>query len=541
MAGSTHRLIGSIGSPQDEQCQHDEQHEQSGQQEHETPTPNYHRDYEKGKERKKRTYRQVATLHLLLIAYALATLKERIAWRRGGLPMRYGGLITGSGLLMFASVASIPLGPWTNAPLRELLAVMSGAAGLACLMGSCLVVPVRAAWRRWYQRLRPLTLALALLLSVGTVVTFAGGVELITILPAPRTYFTDILAFSHMDAQLLLAGQNPYTASATSFQHALARFSDASATPVRGPVFGKGYTQPDPAYVYTVQRQYVQTQGHGHMQGAFDPQTLHSYPALSFLLYAPLLRVGIHNILLLHIIVYWCLFAWLVWLAPVGWRHWGALAALAAMPTLAASLLVSDEVIVIALILVAWHWREQRYLSSFLLGMACAYKQYAWFFLPFFALDILLSYGMRETFWRGLLTFSSFLLPNLPFLIANPHAWVQSMLLPMNGSFFANGMGIIALSIGQIVPYAPPLLYASLEVLALLAALVAMARWRSRLGDGVLVLALLPLFFAFRSLPDYFAFTPWLALYAVNRLYARRSICAAKGDSTTIAPATQES
>jgi len=35
--------------------------------------------------------------------------------------------------------------------------------------------------------------------------------------------------------------------------------------------------------------------------GAFDPRTLHSYPALSFLIYALALWLGVPNILLVNI------------------------------------------------------------------------------------------------------------------------------------------------------------------------------------------------------------------------------------------------
>jgi len=51
-------------------------------------------------------------------------------------------------------------------------------------------------------------------------------------------------------------------------------------------------------------------------------------------------------------------------------------------------------------------------------------------------------------------------------------------------------------------------------------------RYRALIGDAVLLLALVPLLFAFRPPPNYFAFAPWLALYAANRIYALR----VKGD-----------
>lgn len=53
-----------------------------------------------------------------------------------------------------------------------------------------------------------------------------------------------------------------------------------------------------------------------------------------------------------------------------------------------------------------------------------------------------------------------------------------------------------------------------------LSALLVWQRART-LGDAALLLALVPLFFAGRSFASYFAFAPWLALYAVNALERR--------------------
>jgi uncharacterized membrane protein len=132
-----------------------------------------------------------------------------------------------------------------------------------------------------------------------------------------------------------------------------------------------------------------------------------------------------------------------------------------------------------------------------------------------------MSYGWRETLKRGLMALGAFLLPNLPYILASPEAWFASLWLPLSEPLFATGMGIISLSIGHLLPYGPPLLYACLEVGVLAALLRLHATRRSSVGDGALALALLPLVFAFRSPPSYFAFLPWLALYAANQRFAQ--------------------
>jgi hypothetical protein len=62
-----------------------------------------------------------------------------------------------------------------------------------------------------------------------------------------------------------------------------------------------------------------------------------------------------------------------------------------------------------------------------------------------------------------------------------------------------------------------------LEIIALLACLWAQWRWRERLREAVPLLALIPLFFAWRSLPNYFAIAPLLALFAVGALAHARA------------------
>jgi putative flippase GtrA len=439
---------------------------------------------------------------------------------RFGMPARYGVIAVGSGLLMLGSAVSVPLGPAATTRGRELLTVSASAAGLALLIGASLPVAAHTRWRRWYRHVRHGALAVAVIAALGTLTVFAGAVQLMMWSGGTPTYFTDILSLTHTDAELVLSGRNPYT-SDDAFRQALERYPYALGTPLRGLVFGTGYDHPAPIAIAAAQQEYVRSPE--AVSDAFDPHTLHSYPALSYLVYVPFMWLGIRDILIVHIVLYWALFAWLLWRTPIGWRHWGALVLLAGMPTVATSLLFGTELICIVLVLAAWHLRDRRWLFAILLGLACAYKQYAWFFAPLLLLDVLLTYGWREALQRSAIVVGVFLVPNLPYLIASPGPWFASLWLPMSEPLFATGTGVIALAIGHIVPYGSPAIYAGLEVLALGAVLWLYARWRPRLGESAPLLALVPLFFAFRSAPNYFGFAPWLALYATQALYPRRA------------------
>jgi hypothetical protein len=428
--------------------------------------------------------------------------------------------VCGSGALALASAGYLPFGPALGTPVRAILTVSLAAAGLVLLIVSCLSWSLPPAWQLQLDRLRPSVLALALALCLVTLVGLVYLSVLAFLVPSGHAYDSDMLALTHANAALILSGRNPYTSDA-AFREALARFPSALGTPLRGSVFGSGFDPPSPARIATVQQQYVQMPA--SVRGAFDPRTLHSYPALSFLLYVPVLWAGLPNILPVHLLVYALLFGWLVWMAPPGARRWVALAALAAAPVVVSSLIESTEIVCVALLLLAWEHRDRGWLGAVLLGLACAYKQYAWGFVPFFAVDAVLTAGWRKGGWQGAIALGTFLLPNGPFLIASPAAWFASLWLPISEPLFPQGMGIIALSIGHLLPYGPSIFYALLEVGALGLSLVAAVRWRTHLGAGVLVLALVPLFFAFRSVPSYFAFAPWLALYAVQWRAARQA------------------
>jgi hypothetical protein len=441
----------------------------------------------------------------------------------GGLPARYVLIGLGSGLLLLAAVLSLQIHPPTQS-YRSVISTVCAVLGLACLVVAGLAIHPPPSWRAAYRRVHAFALAQTILLTVGSVAVFAGGAFLTLFVPLSRSIWSDVVSFTYVNTHLALSGQNPYL-SDWAFPGALARFPNAIETPVRQGQFGTGYDYPSLAKIDAVRQQYVAAPDNSH--GEFDPRTLHSYPALSFLVYVPLVWLGVDNILILNLLVFFALFAWLLWLSPVGWRHWGALIAGAATIAVLFSLFLETEVVCVALLLLAWHLR-QRWSGAVLLGLACAFKQYSWFFLPFFLLDIYLANGgwrgWRETLRWSALAGGAFLVPNLPYIIASPVAWFTSLWVPMTASLFPAGMGFIDLATGHVLPYLPPHVYALLELAVLGAALWAYARWRHALADSALLLALIPMLFAFRSSPNYFAFAPWLALYAANRRYSAAGV-----------------
>jgi len=465
--------------------------------------------------------------------------------------LRYVAVAISAALLTLEGVSSLGLALPTTG-LGAVRMSLDVAIALALALLASARIPAPPAVVRLYARARPLALALAALLLVGAALTLVNTSNLILFTAPARYYVTDVIGFTDECARLVVAGHNPYT-SATGFVEALQRFPHVTPSPLRGTIFGFG-DYPAHSQVVAVERQYLAQPT--ATPGAFDPRTLTSYPALSFLLYVPLVWLGAPDILLLNLLVFVALVVWVVWRAPRAERIWTALTLSAALPLLVISLIADTEVVVLAFLLIAWHARERRWVSAVALGLGCAFRQYCWFFAPFFLLDTLLrdtptlaltaragaatvsqwlrARGWRETGLRALIALGAFLLPNLPYVIASPAAWWTSLWLPLSEPLFPLGVGLVALAKGHVTPYPPAALYTALEAVALLACLWTQWRWRERLGEAIPLLALIPLYFAWRSLPNYFAIAPLLALFAIGAL-ARVGAARRVADASAVA------
>jgi hypothetical protein len=94
---------------------------------------------------------------------------------------------------------------------------------------------------------------------------------------------------------------------------------------------------------------------------------------------------------------------------------------------------------------------------------------------------------------------------------------------PMADPMFPLGMGIMALFVSNVLPMLPKLAYSATELIVWIASIAAAARFRAVTLAGCSALAALPLFFAWRSLVNYFYLVPFLALAVVLADASRRS------------------
>jgi len=331
-------------------------------------------------------------------------------------------------------------------------------------------------------------------------------------------YPNDAIAYVHMDADLLIRGQNPYTAD-RAFWEAAARWPHALATPLLGSArFGSSIFRypsgPHISTVLTYELQNISARGND-----FDPSTIHNYPAGVILLAAPFAFLGLPSIIWLNALMLLVLIGIIVAHTPKGSRAPMAVALLANPLVPMFTLFANFDVVSLVFVVLAWQWMRNRpILSGLAMGFACAVKQIAWFFAPFYLLEVARRQGIRAAAKQGAWLAVAFAIPNLPFIIQAPGAWAHSMVIPMADPMFPLGFGPITLMLGKAIPLLPTKVWTVLELGSWVALLVYQWRRKEATSDG-LMFALVPLWLSWRSPLNYFALLPMLVLWLTARMH----------------------
>ncbi|HEY6541424.1 MAG TPA: hypothetical protein VIZ18_10820 [Ktedonobacteraceae bacterium] len=346
--------------------------------------------------------------------------------------------------------------------------------------------------RRWQR-----VVLILLLIS-----TLAGAGELVasTVMSFFMTpiYKNDGTSLDMNAAILLTEGRDPYTDS--NILTVVRRFSILPiwTTPLRAGQFANSATYPTPAQLSSVLAHDLKT------GSAPEFESKVSYPAFAFLSLVPFAWLKTNNALPLYLLCY----ALIVF---VGWkkvrpemRPWLLLLSLANVSMLTSVLNGILDIQYILFILLAWLLREERWWSILFLGLACATKQLAWYFLPFYAILIWRSSGLKEAVGRLSVAGAIALAINLPFILWNAHAWLAGVLAPVADPMYPSGAGVVALSLTPLFPLLPAAVYTALEALAMLFCIAWYWRICKSRPEAAMLLAMLPLFFAWRSLPSYF-------------------------------------
>ncbi len=228
--------------------------------------------------------------------------------------------------------------------------------------------------------------------------------------------------------------------------------------------------------------------------------TTYNYPALSFLVPAPFVAVGLRDIRFIYLGEIVALGLFLIREVRVPWRP------------LVTAAIVGNAMLWAILTVLGFLFIARRWASPILIGLACATRQPAWFFVPFYVVAVWKRDGRREALRRLGIAGVAGAIPNLPFLIHAPGAFLGGVLLPTLGPLEPYGVGLIRFSIDGEIPLLARGFYGALSIAAMVALVAVLWRWWRKLPNGTLVFPGTILWFAWRSLQNYFSFAGVFAM-----------------------------
>jgi glycosyl transferase family 87 len=359
-------------------------------------------------------------------------------------------------------------------------------------------------------------LVCVLLTTIAGIVFLGRSVALSFLMPPE--YSNDGTSLDTNAAILLVQGHNPYTDS--NIINVVREFPIEAywTTPLRVGQFANQLDYPTASDFRSV----LATDLKAGSAPEFESKV--SYPAMSFLTLVPFIWLSIYNVLVFYLFCYIVLVA-IAWkIARPELRPWILLLSLANVSMLISVSSGNLDIFNILLVVLAWLLRERGWWSALFLGLALASKQLSWFFVPFYAIMIWRQYNIVESVRRLSIAGIVALLINLPFILWNFHAWIAGVMAPMADPMFPEGVGIINLSTTPLLPFFPQIIYNVLELVAMLVVLIWYWRICKERPEAAMVLAIIPLFFAWRSLSSYFycAAFPLFMLMAARTLPARR-------------------
>lgn len=323
-------------------------------------------------------------------------------------------------------------------------------------------------------------------------------------------YGTDEIAFDQYAAELALHGVNPYL-------HSMA------------PSFPLFHVSPN-GYTFQLNGQ---------------PVTALSYPALAFEAYLPLLAAGVTTQAAVWVEIFsWALGAAILYavlprsVAPLA----GLVASIDIYVGYAAGG-VTDTLFVPLLIGAAVCWDRfgsdrgpRAWRGPVCMGLAMAVKQTPWLVLPFVLAGIVLESrqrkGTRQAVRDGLrytgIALAAFAVPNLPYAVSAPGAWLNGIMTPFNSHTVPAGQGLVDISLSLMAGGGSLTAYAVAGAVALAALLACYVTTYPVLKPAAFLLPSIALFFADRSFGSYLVMLVPAALAAAATTSRPRGLAAAR-------------
>ncbi len=393
---------------------------------------------------------------ILALAYTVFAIADR-RWVHPSQRLRS----TGYGMLAIAVLAASTartLAVSSSVPVNDLIAL------------AAVVVLVALGAFGLLRQLRETLVAAAALLAFA-----ALGFAYIVGTP----YGTDAVVAPHRAAELLLRGEDPY--ATFDMPEALARFG-------------------------------LDPQLATHLEDGSVLRT-YSYPALSFLLVTPFVWLGLGDIR-------WVYLALLLLMVIVAARHvrpaWRSMTMATVIGSeviVRQSILAGVDPLWALLLIGGWVLRHRTWPSAILIGLALADRQPAWFVFPFLLVAAAHQSGAREAWRRAAIAVSVALLVNAPFIAGAPDRAVLGVLAPLFSPLVSDGVGLMQFGVtDRYTTLFPRVVYTVLSAGALVGLVLYLWRRPRDLASAPLVWPFVPLWLAWRSLQNYFAFVPLFSL-----------------------------
>jgi hypothetical protein len=394
------------------------------------------------------------------------------------------------------------------------LLVLAGVGALLTLFAATGAATVRAHGRPLAGHRRTATLVLLAAMAANTAI---NAILVLPHLAQAERYATDAAAATDCGAVLFIQGRNPYDnlhMLPCLERHGL---GPGQTTPRQAGTFWVFTTYPSPIsahFQYLLYRVYWRDLRHELRDPLYRPvefETRFNYPGGALLIAAPALLVGFRDLVPLYLGCALAASLLIFRRSPRRIRPVLGLLLLGNTPLLLDEVGGTTDSLYGLILVLYWQCRGRALLAGLLLGLGAATRQQVWFFLPFLLYLGWRGGGRADLARRGGGTLAAFLACNLPFIAAGPGAWLTGILGPMQDPLFAEGVGFVSLALGKFLPLWPSAVYSGMELLLFVVAFVFFTRRCATAPGLAMVLPLLPLVVAWRSLHTYFLLLPLLA------------------------------
>jgi len=324
--------------------------------------------------------------------------------------------------------------------------------------------------------------------------------------------YNDSTALTAQAVDNLLEGKNPYENS--NVVTALAKYDPSSdrLTPLRTGVFANISPYPTQQQIKDAWQVAIRNPSRPAPEFAGN----YSYPAGDFLLPAPFFMIGITDLRLIYLIFTLLAMGYVIYLLPSNKRYLFLGAAIISLELWTSIANGDTGALVFPFLLLAWVLiRKNIWFSAVCMGIAAATKQTAWFFIPFYSIAVFKTIGLKRVGYIMAIMVSIFLAANLPFAIRDFGPWITSIVTPMSNNMFPVGVGLVSLVTNGIIKVNSPFIFNIVEFMLLGCGIIWYFFYFKRYPCLGPVLAIFPIFFAWRSLFGYFFYTGLIVLAMV--------------------------